>query len=336
MVSGLWDLTGQGVLIATEEVERLVTKGIGGPRIQKPLRGDCLIFLHLFSGHRRQGDVQEAIHAYAEKQGWMAKALSVDVVISLKYGDLLNPEIQSKFIAAIQQGYVSGLAAGPPCETWSTAREHRLDEFSAGPRPVRSLETPIGLEVLSVREVRQVIVGNRLLGVALVLIFHCLMSGVFALLEPAKPSKPSPSIWKLPVLQLLTGHPDVRLLTVRQGLFGAKSSKPTDLLLVRSPSDVEAIFRSHQTRLRVPTCHSIGLQADGGFQTTELKAYPPALCAAIAETWGRSIFERNSLPVDRDGAVPDDFARIVQALFSLIGTSSPGPDYCQNGQYAAV
>ena len=163
------------------------------------------------------------------------------------------------------------------------------------------------------------------------------MNGVFALLEhPAKPSKPSPSIWKLPILQLLIGHPDVRLITVRQGLFGAKSSKPTDLLLVRPPRDFEAIFRLHQTRLRVPTCHSIGLQADGGFQTTELKAYPPALCAAIAELWGRSIFERNRLPDARDGAVPDDFARIVQALFSLIGTSSPGPDYCQHGQYAAV
>ena len=40
-------LTGQGVLVATDEVERLVTAGIGGTRIQKPLRGERLIFLHL-------------------------------------------------------------------------------------------------------------------------------------------------------------------------------------------------------------------------------------------------------------------------------------------------
>ena len=126
--------------------------------------------------------------------------------------------------------------------TWSTAREHRLSEYSAGPRPVRSLDTPMGLDNLTVRELKQVIVGNRLLGVALVLIFHCLMTGVFALLEhPTKPSKPSPSIWKLPILQLLLGHPDVKLITVRQGLFGAKSSKPTDLLMVKPPRDYATI-----------------------------------------------------------------------------------------------
>ena len=330
-------MEGQGTIVATEEIQKLAKRGRLAPRVQRPLGNGCLIFLHLFSGYRRPGDVQEAIHEYATQMGWSAKALSVDIATSVEYGDLLQPAVQAKFVSAIQQGLVSGIAAGPPCETWSTARESALNEYAVGPRPVRALDTPMGLETLTIRELKQILVGNRLLGVALLLVVHCLMVGVFALLEhPMKPTTPSPSIWKLPILQLLIGHPDVKLITVRQGLFGAKSSKPTDLMLVKPPRAYMEILRSHQVRTTVPKYHSIGLQANGNFETTELKTYPPALCSAIAELWGQHIFERQGRPCDQVGALPDEFVEIVQALFSQIGDSSLGPDFCPKGRYTAV
>ena len=324
---------GQGTLDAIAEINKLEKEGRFPKRIQRPLHSRQLIFLHLFSGHRRSGDVQEAVEAFAEKNGMAAKALSVDIVIHVHHGDILRPETQQKFVHAIRTGLISGFVAGPPCETWSKARENKLDLESGGqgPRPLRSVET------LKVRELKQVLIGNRLLGVAVLLAFHSWVVGIFALLEhPMLPDNDhSPSIWRLAVVRLLCKQVDVVKVTVRQGLFGAKSSKPTDLMTVRPPRNYQQILDKHKTRSRVPVMHAIGLQEDGSFHTTSLKVYPPALCSAMAELWGAHVLERDC-PPSFDEVTITDFEEVVNALHSQVGVSVQGPDYCPNGQYAAV
>ena len=65
---------------------------------------------------------------------------------------------------------VSAGLGGPPCETWSRAREHALaDGGRRGPRVVRTAENPWGFDSLSLREIRQVLVGNQLMFFAIVM-----------------------------------------------------------------------------------------------------------------------------------------------------------------------
>ena len=240
-------LTGRGLIIPTDEIEKLSRCLTACVRPTRALPSQSLTFLHLFSGHRRAGDLQEAIENLAGEMSVTVKALSVDVVISLRYGDLLKTETLSTFVSAIKAGWVSGVVAGPPCETWSKAREKALDE-QRGPKPVRSVASPNGLSQLSVRELKQVLFGNRLLGVAVHFMVLCWVAGVYGVLEhPALPmNATSPLIWRLPVLQLLMRQQQILKTTIYQGFYGAKSPKPTDLLLVHPPGDYQEILLRHQ------------------------------------------------------------------------------------------
>ncbi len=326
---------GTGTLRADEEIEALLRTECRSTRIPIPLQSKHLLFLHLFSGHRRIGDVQEAVEQVAQSRGLQVQALSVDVVISLKYGDLLRDDTLQTFLAAIRSGWISGTIAGPPCETWSTAREQQL-EGGGGPRPVRSDEYLLGLPQLSVKEIRQVLVGNRLLRVAVLFMTASWMYGVFAALEhPAEPKNPrSASIWRLAILRLLMAQPQIVRVTVLQGLYGAKSTKPTDLLLVHPPLEYKRILVDNRSTDSLPKTHSIGLNSDGTFQTTELKSYPPALCRALADLWCHATFERP--PVVNETEFPEEIRTLVAELHSTIGMGTLGPDFCPKGVFSAV
>ncbi len=50
-------VTGKGELDAVEEINKLVQARIRHQVVLRPIKLRCLILLHLFSGHRRQGDV---------------------------------------------------------------------------------------------------------------------------------------------------------------------------------------------------------------------------------------------------------------------------------------
>ena len=159
--------------------------------VPKPLKSKTRIFLHLFSGHRREGDVQERVEAYSDAVNGAIKALSVDLVVSETWGDLMDPKKKELFLDAILQGWVTGVVSGPPCETWSKARERSLDEAqggASGPRPIRSALEPWGLEQLTVRELVQLVTGNALLGISVLMFTAAWISGTFSLLEhPIEP-----------------------------------------------------------------------------------------------------------------------------------------------------
>lgn len=83
--------------------------------VERPPQYKPRVFAHLFSGHRRAGDIQ----SHLENAGVFA--ISVDIIFHADYGDLAKPETFSFFARALADSVLLGFIGGPPCETWSRA-----------------------------------------------------------------------------------------------------------------------------------------------------------------------------------------------------------------------
>ena len=107
--------------------------------------------------------------------------------------------------------------------------------------------------------------------------------------HPAPPPGPdSPSIWKLPVIRALLDCAGVDTCKFAQGLMGAPTAKPTQLLLLNLPGLVHMLHR-WRVCVDLPKGSAIGLDADGKWRTSPLKEYPPAMCGALAASLHRTI-----------------------------------------------
>ena len=248
-----------------------------GPRSSLVYKPICLA--HLFSGHRRQGDIQ----SYAETWGGVlvdGKILSVDIVFDVRYGDLAREDTLLLFAGAIREGRLHALIAGPPCETWSVAR----DSDQPGPRNVRDHEHLSGLDALTAKELIQAETGNTLLGASLRLFTEAALHSAFFLLEHPEEATWKPhtaSIWKIPIVQVLEKMRNVQYLHIQQGLFGADSPKPTRFMVANGIAESESFLAQFQTRIFPPLGRSIGKDGQGHWRTAKLKAYPAALCKGI-------------------------------------------------------
>ena len=246
--------------------------------------GKVRYVLHAFSGRRRMGDFQFYFDKLAEQlPDLQLHVISLDVVIDAVWGDITCTSTRNFWIDAILQRYVVALLGGPPCETWSKAREHQAEEGLHAPRVLRIPESPWGLPSLSLRELRQLRIGNDLMGFMLEALITLWCFGGCAVLEhPAAPlSEASVSIWRTPILALLMSLPGIELITLAQGLWGAKSPKPTSLLIVHLP-DLREALRKWQVAKDLPKGASIGRDSFGFWSTSVLKAYPPALNCGLA------------------------------------------------------
>lgn len=241
------------------------------------------VILHAFSGRRRIGDFQFYLDEFAKNlAGVTVHVISLDVVISAN-GDLMNEGVREYWTMAVAQGWVVGLLAGPPCETWSRARHRILGSPGGGPRPLRSATELWGLRSLRLRELKQVVFGNTLLIFVVEIMIQLAVSGGFGALEhPAEPDEDHlPSIFKLPLVRLLKRLPGVDTVRLFQGYLGSESPKPTDLVTLNLP-DLAATIKCHHTRTTLPETRSIGKDAEGNYLTSRLKEYPPAMCRALA------------------------------------------------------
>eukprot|EP00435_Cladocopium_sp_Y103_P006401 s5384_g2.t1 len=285
--------------------------------------GKHRIVLHAFAGRRRPGDFQFYLDRLLEtcEQGIFVHAVSMDILYDSHLGDASNVHTQEYWYWGISRRWVVGFLGGPPCETWSKARGVAIDDHRA-PRVLRSANELWGFEALSIRELFQVQIGNSLLMFALACIFRLALHGGVAVLEhPAEPpDATAASIWKLPIVILLSLMPGVEILEIFQGYFGAPTPKPTSLLCLNLP-DLGAVLHSHMICEFLPQRSAIGKQTDGSWATAKLKEYPPGLCFALAHGFYRQL--SSTLP-DKCAESAKGFLNSCQPLLVIAGPPAAG------------
>lgn len=120
--------------------------------------------LHLFSGRRRVGDCHwwlEHIGRFV-LPGFRIRLLSVDTAIDKRFGDLSAGPNLRLILNMARRGVFAAVLTGPPCETFSAARNIALDQQD-GPRPLRTASAPWCLPQRTPRELRQCDTGSELL-----------------------------------------------------------------------------------------------------------------------------------------------------------------------------
>lgn len=152
-------------------------------------------FLHLFSGRRRDGDFQSYFdQMHGSPPGVVLHVISLDIVLSEEWGDLQRPATRKFWLEAIRSKYVIGLLGGPPCETWSQARERNISLRGRLPRVLRTAAQPWGCDALRLRELRQLCFGNSLMGFQLEAVVELFCTGGLALTEHPAPPKSETSV----------------------------------------------------------------------------------------------------------------------------------------------
>eukprot|EP00438_Fugacium_kawagutii_P026502 Skav202813 [mRNA] locus=scaffold326:1091410:1095976:- [translate_table: standard] len=281
------------------------------------------IVLHLFSGRRRRGDIQDFLERVPPAPGQTIHVISIDLVFHQRWGDLSRWDTQRWWLAQIRAGLVIAMLAGPPCSSWSKARGKLVNGKKYAPRVLRTEQSPWGIPLLAIREILQIIEADILLFFCIEAVLELWVAKGTALLEhPAKPSEAGlASIWKTLPIQLLLSLPGCGLVHLWQGLYGAKSPKPTHMLALNLPSFPQ-ILKEHALSTELPKQQSIGLCHTGGWQTTALKEYPPGLNRALA-----SAFLDFSTRADVcDRPIPKEFWQTTASMVADFGTEM-GRDY---------
>ena len=257
------------------------------------MRSRLITFVHLYSGHRREGDVEDHLSQRVMPDGCVLRCLSIDIIFDYQKGDLRNARTQQDWLQWARAGVLDGALMGPPCHTFSVAREcggiAGATTGDGGPRVVRLANAQYGISQVRPQEAEHVLVSNELLAFSLCLIIVMIVSGKWATLEhPKDKDEDQPpcsqwraSIWRIPAVQALRAHPKVRTVEVWQGLYGAVSPKPTTLLHTGHGRFAECL-RNGVTH-PMPAMLELGRhKTEGEFATAQLKAYPSALCKCLA------------------------------------------------------
>eukprot|EP00434_Breviolum_minutum_P032860 symbB.v1.2.029063.t1/scaffold3144.1/size62492/3 len=174
---------------------------------------------------------------------------------------------------------------GPPCSTWSIAREHGLLLDDDGPRPVRSMECPFGLSALSLKEFAEVCMGNTLLFFTGALFaISCFLGCICMIEHPAVPEwyqrRQTACIWRTGLLRTLLQLPGASSVQIFQGYYGAASPKPT-MFAISNCKECADIFGAHRTH-PLPPAIKMGKKSDAGYATAALKEYPAQLAKCMA------------------------------------------------------
>ena len=298
--------------------------------------------LHLYSGVRRQGDFHTYMESLQPPDGHSFYVASVDLVLHARLGDLLDRKAQNHWLDMAAQGAVYAVLAGPPCESWSVAR-FRFHLTGEGPKPIRSghsLHDEIwGLRTMRIRDVCQADVANQLLlFMALLIIIQWTCNGLAILEHPELPEVKQgcqpPSIWILPIFKFLMSLQGIHVLHIYQGFWGARSPKPTALLVVARGAEERDLYTSlnrTKTRSTLPRALEMGKTDNGkSYNTAALKRYPPALCEGLSFMLYDLLHLVPSQRVDMDSFqdVFDIFARAYHQSFE----QHDGQDYVPHEQ----
>ena len=287
-----------------------------------------LVFVHLFSGRRRERDLQAQLEAIDWSPALPPLVLSIDVMVDSKACNLMQQGPRDFWIQQALKGAIDGGVAGPPCETSSTARSHESNT-ARDPRPLRTERQLWGIPGLSLKEERQTFTGNSLLTFAVYLQFILWLKGRwFALEHPREPlQEGQPSIWKLPVVKMLLTLTGYDRHLVWQGLFGGPSPKPTHLMLIHQPGDFTRLETSLRSTAMPPPLRMGKDEHTGYFRTAPLKEYPAQFNLLLARAFEQWHYAAPQPPSPED--LPDDDIALLKRLVVSMETSTDifGPDF---------
>ena len=292
-----------------------------------------VLFLHLYSGRRREGDLQDIFETMTWPSGATVTVISVDVAVDALKCDLSQPSTRLRWLQILELGGVSGLGAGPPCETWSVARFTEVDTLKHSPRPVRLRDQPWGLLDLTGREATQVSLGNLLMGFAIVAsLIHALRGNFLFLEHPADaymlgfgPAE-APSVWATSLMQQIMKTGCFCQLTVSQGYFGAKSAKPTTLLLAGvDHADAKELEKTSRTST-LPKTRSVG-RVNGEWATSGLKEYPPNFNRFLGLLFGNWLEKQTDLAQRPLAHEHTWILELYRALQEAPTKAGPAPDF---------
>jgi hypothetical protein len=94
----------------------------GLARLYATLHIRTLCFIHMFSGFRRQGDLQHCVERHWVQGIHHVFCISVDFCLQGSDGDLSSSQNLAFWKRQVSSGAVFGMGGGPPCETFSAAR----------------------------------------------------------------------------------------------------------------------------------------------------------------------------------------------------------------------
>ena len=77
------------------------------------------VFVHFFSGYRREGDLQHQIDNHVVAGRLHIFCISIDICLAKAFSDLTEPESMQWWKARLLSGQVIGIGGGPSCETCS-------------------------------------------------------------------------------------------------------------------------------------------------------------------------------------------------------------------------
>eukprot|EP00435_Cladocopium_sp_Y103_P044445 s918_g12.t1 len=284
----------------------------------------CYVFIHFYSGYRREGDLQHSIEYQATISQQHLFCISIDLCLAKQHSDLTSQETKSFWMAKMRSGQILGVGGGPSCETWSAARHN-----PGGPIPLRSYDHPWGLPGLRLRARVQVAVGTCLVQFLVDLLLLAAEIGLCGFLEhPAFPTwiiraRPA-SIWMLDPLRLLARCQCFQMCTFDPCIFGLPAKKPTTLALLRLDAFRDCVLqRGSSGRCNHPGGHAPleGKRADGSFATAQAKIYPRAMNRSLALAVSLFLSERSMYSGCR--SVPGDLQQVESYEFVCESTVQP-------------
>ena len=286
----------------------------------------CYLFIHFFSGHRREGDLQHLIESQEVVDGKHLFCISVGLCLARSHSDLTDETTKQFWISKMRGGQILGIGGGPSCETWSAARY-----APHGPPPIRSYDTPWGCTGLTGKQWKQLDTGTKLIQFLIELLVIAAQLGLCGFFEhPQFPvwlmrQRPA-SVWTLNAMRALIRLECFQACSFDQCVYGLEATKPTTLILLRLSTFRDlTLTRGNRGRCSHFAKHQPlqGIRQDGSFATAKAKVYPKAMNRALATAVSRFLTERHMKEVS--APLPGDLQQLVS--YDFIDESVIQPDY---------
>ena len=237
------------------------------------------VFWHLFSGHRRQYDLEWYLLRLGGLRGLRIIVENFDLGYGEQY-DLGTYSVIEGLVERAGRRECDGMHTGPPCSTWSRARFR-----PGGPPPLRDRDRPWARLGLSSKERTHVDEHSNLMRNSCEVYGAVAESGGESLHEhPADPGRhPYPSIFATAYFIELERKARASRITLPQCMLGAPSRKDTTLSGTPGLQPGLALFPMKCTHAMHEQL--IGLDADGRFKTRRAQSYPPEMCERMAQAF---------------------------------------------------